>query len=483
MGLFDVTRYGATGDGVTDDTKSVAAAIEACASSGGGTVYFPAGTYATGPIRLQSRMTLHVDNGARIVFSNRFEDYPPTKTRWSGYECYAYSPLIFGSGLEHVSIKGDGVICGNGKDWWDANRKTRQGLRSPSPVDMELSAKNRDLLEMVKSNIVEWKTQFLRPPLLQFIDCKHVALEGVTLQDSPFWNTHLVYCRDVNVRGVTIRNPADAPNGDGLDIDSCAEVRISDCLFDVGDDCLCLKSGIDEDGRRVGRPTENIVITNCIMLRGHGGVVMGSEMSGGIRNVVISNCIFKGTDRGIRIKTNRQRGGYVREIHVSQVYMEDLLCPFAINAFYRHGVDEGDPSIQSPDAIPVTESTPVIRDIRLSHIAAKNCRASAGFIFGLPEMPVEDISLSHVTLEMTDDPSEPGGEPDMVREKIVMAGDGIYCKHVRGLELHRVKVETRQGPALTMDHVQDDDIDGLIMKKRHPDTPLIRRGFFPSGVC
>ena len=286
------------------------------------------------------------------MFAPDFDKYPLVPTRWSGYECYGYSPLIYGNGLKQVSIKGNGIIDGQGGAWWQAYREIRKGGTVDSAQTQELKVKNQALLETVKSNIVEWSSQFLRPPLLQLINCEEVRLEGITLQNSPFWNTHLVYCTDVQLHGVSIKNPNDTPNGDGLDIDSCQNVRISDCFFDVGDDCLCIKSGIDEDGRRVGKPSENIVITNCTMLRGHGGVVLGSEMAGGIRNVVISNCIFTGTDRGIRMKTNRARGGYIKNILISNIYMEDVFCPLTINSFYRYGVDESNPLISSPMRFP-----------------------------------------------------------------------------------------------------------------------------------
>ncbi|MCZ8522120.1 MULTISPECIES: glycoside hydrolase family 28 protein [Paenibacillus] len=462
------------GDGRQDNTAAIAAAIRACAAGGGGTVYVPAGDYVTGPIVLRSHITLQLEAGSVLRFTPHFDAYPPVQTRWSGYEMWGYSPLIFGSGLKQVAIKGEGVIEGQGEAWWDAYRVIRGGGAAPESEHLpRLVELNRVLTDTVKSNIVEWQTQFLRPPLLQLMHCEEVVLEGVTLQNSPFWNTHLVYCDDVSLRGVKFKNPSTTPNGDGLDVDSCSNVRISDCHFDVGDDCLCLKSGIDEDGRRVGRPTENVTVTNCTMLHGHGGVVLGSETAGGIRNVTISNCIFIGTDRGIRIKTNRARGGGVENVRISNIYMEDVLCPLAINAFYKHGIDESNPLLTSPEAVPVTEGTPVIRHIHISDVTAKRARAAAGFIYGLPEMPIEDVALRHVTFEMTLDPAEQGGEPDMVREERIMAGDGILCRHVRGLELHHVRVETRQGPALMLEDSREIEIDGLRMKKRHPQTAVI----------
>lgn len=301
---YDISALGAVGDGKTDCSEAIRAAVERCRSAGGGTVYVPAGVYETGPIELVSGMTLYLETGATLRFTDRFDAYPPTFTRWSGYECYGYRPLIYGRNLERVAIKGEGVIDGRGQAWWEVYKRLKRGEAvEATPYRNQLIALNEALYTTVDSTFVEWETQFLRPPLLQLFDCRYVTIEGVTLQNSPFWNTHLVYCDEVKVRGVTIRNPHDTPNGDGLDIDSCTNVTVSDCQFDVGDDCLCLKSGINEQGRRIARPTENVAVTNCIMRRGHGGIVLGSEMSGDIRRVSVSNCIFLGTDRGIRVKS------------------------------------------------------------------------------------------------------------------------------------------------------------------------------------
>ncbi|CAG9620951.1 glycoside hydrolase family 28 protein [Sutcliffiella rhizosphaerae] len=468
-----ITKYGAVGDGSTINTTHIAKAIKDCAESGGGTVYIPSGTFLTGPIELKSNITLFLEAGATLLFTDEFDAYPPVSTRWSGYECYGFSPLIFGDSLTNVSIKGKGIIDGQGKAWWKINHKLKQGQPYSTVVTEQIRERNQGLLDPKSTNLVEWDSQFLRPPLLQLKNCERVTLEGVTLQNSPFWNTHLVYCNNVTVHDVAFKNPSDTPNGDGFDVDSCSNVRISNCHFDVGDDCLCLKSGINEDGRRVGRPTENVTVTNCTMLHGHGGVVMGSENSGGIRNVTVSNCVFIGTDRGIRIKTNRARGAYIENILVNNVFMEDVFCPFAINSFYRYGVDENDETMTLNEAIPVTEKTPVVRHIKLSNITAKNCRAAAGFFYGLPEMPVEGILMHNIHVEMTMDPQEKGGEPDMVKEIITMAGEGIYAKYINGLEMDRVRVETRQGPALALDEVKEAEIVNLTMKNVHSNTPVV----------
>ena len=477
MSRHDITAYGAVGDGTTDNSEAIAKAFAACREAGGGTVFVPAGVWLTGPIELASRTTLEIEAGATLTFTDRFEAYPPTFTRWSGYECYGHRPLLYGKDLERVAIKGEGVIDGQGEAWWNAYRRLKSGeTEGISPFREELIERNRHLYAAMDSTFVEWETQFLRPALLQLIDCKHVLLEGVTLQNSPFWNTHLVYCDQVKIRGVTFQNPADTPNGDGLDIDSCTHVTVSDCHFDVGDDCLCLKSGINEDGRRVGRPTEHVTVANCIMLRGHGGVVMGSETSGDIRGVVVTNCMFLGTDRGIRIKTNRARGGGVKDVMISNVFMKDVLCPIAINSFYRYGVNVNDPIMTTPEPVPVTECTPVIRGITISDVTAVNAKAAAAFVYGLPEMPIDDLTLRNITIEMTEDPNEEGGEPDMVREHLVMAGEGMYFKHVRHLTLRDVRIAPRQGPAVRLDDVEGERIESVTMRRLAGEEAVVRGG-------
>ncbi|MDG5787860.1 glycoside hydrolase family 28 protein [Evansella sp. AB-P1] len=474
MVFYNVTEYGAKGDKVTDNTEAFAKAIAACSENGGGTVFVPAGTYLTGSIELKSDITFHLDAGSLILFKDDFDAYPVALTRWSGYECYGYQPLIYGKGLKNVTIKGEGTFDGQGRAWWNIANSLKKGETYSSERTEEIRKRNEEYMEPITTNILEWDTQFLRPALLQLLDCEHVTVEGVTLQNSPFWNTHLVYCNHVSVRGVTINNPWDTPNGDGFDIDSCSNVRVTDCHFDVGDDCLCLKSGINEDGRKIGKPTENVTVTNCTMAAGHGGIVFGSENSGGIRNVTVSNCVFIGTDRGIRFKTNRARGSYIKNIIINNIYMEDVFCPLAMNSFYRYGVDVNDPLMTVQEPIEITEKTPVVEQVQISNITAKNCRAAAGFIYGLPEMPIRDITLSNVVFEMTTDPNEEGGEPDMVKEVIIRAGDGIFCKYVEGIEFDRVRVETRQGPALYMEEVSNADITNLSMKKVHENTPVVK---------
>lgn len=477
MTLYDITQFGAIGDGRTDNSGAIAEAIGQCAREGGGTVRIPFGVFRTGPIHMRSSVNLQIDAGAVLSFIPSFELYEPVRTRWSGYECYGYSPLIYGTGLDRISITGKGVIDGNGGEWWHAYRRLIAGEAIHSPHREKLHAHNRHLsAALYPPAMAEWDSQLLRPPLIGLIDCTNVVIEDVTLSDSPFWNTHLIYCQGVRIRGVTFRNPADAPNGDGLDIDSCRDVTVTECLFDVGDDCVCLKSGIDEDGRRVGRPTENVIIANCTMKNGHGGVVMGSETAGGIRHVVVSNCLFVGTDRGIRIKTNRARGGYVEKVQIHNILMEDVLCPITVNSFYRFGLEGRDAALAGEEPVAVTDSTPVIRHIAINGLTARGARAAAAFICGLPEMPIEELSLSHVTIEMTSNQLEEGGEPDMVDPPLLMAGEGMYIRDARHVELHQVRVETRQGPGLKLVRVEEEQIDGFTMRYKHANTEAITRG-------
>ncbi|WP_163538536.1 glycoside hydrolase family 28 protein [Gracilibacillus sp. YIM 98692] len=473
MSFNTITEYGAVGDGKVMNTNFIQKAIDSCAESGGGTVYVPTGAFLTGPISLKSHITLYLEAGATLRFTDDFEKYPVVKTRWSGYVCHGFMPLIFAENVSNTAIKGDGVIDGNGEAWWNINRRLRRKETYISQKTEEIAHANRDFTEPADTNLVEWPSQFLRPPLVQFYQAKHIEISGVTVKNSPFWNTHLVFCDDVSIHRVKFQNPSDTPNGDGLDLDSCQNVRLSDCHFDVGDDCVVLKSGINADGRHYGVPTKNVTVTNCTMHHGHGGVVFGSENSGGIENVTVSNCVFEGTDRGIRIKTNRERGSYIRNILVNNILMEDVLCPIAINSFYRHGVSKSNQELLDAAKIPVSEKTPVVEQIRISHITAKNCRAAAGFIYGLPEMPVKEVSLEHVTLEMTQDETVPGGEPDMVREVIEMAGEGIFAKYVEDLTVHHARVLTRKGPALTVEASDQIVLDQVSLKNEPLNTPVV----------
>lgn len=460
---FNILTFGAVGDGVTKCTGAIQSALDTCEATGGGTVLVPSGNYFTGAIHLRSGINLHLDSGATLSFSDAPEDHPSVFTRWGGVECQAaYSPCLYGRGLTDVSITGRGTLDGGGSRWWRRHDDLLAGRFEPNAREREFKEKN---IRIPEWPYADWQLQYLRPPLLQLLECRHVLIEGVTLRNSPFWNTHLVYCEDVTVHNVRFLNPEDAPNGDGLDIDSSANVRVSDCYFDVRDDCICLKSGLDRDGRRVNRPTENVVITNCTMRRGHGGVVLGSEIAGSIRNVCISNCIFDGTERGIRLKANRARGGVVEGVLVSNVLMKDMQVAFVINSFYRCGHDENDPVLFGEDIQPITETTPAFRRINFQGVTARGVKAACAYITGLPESPVSNLTFDNVEMETVQNadavPAEVDALPRRKDGDWLWAGEGFHARHVKNLRLQNVRVYPRQSPALKIENADDVTVSGF----------------------
>ncbi|GAK55202.1 hypothetical conserved protein [Candidatus Vecturithrix granuli] len=470
---YNVRALGVVGNGIRKETRAIQQIIDQCAQHGGGTIYFPAGIYLTGSLHLRSFITLYLDAGATLLFSRDFEDYPPVQTRWEGVECYGFSPLIYGNNLENISVIGRGTLDGQGSVWWDAFKERReQGRTGPeTEFERELARLNTGY-ESSGSGGGGRETQFLRPPLVQFMNCRNVHLEGLTHQNSPFWNTHLVYCENVVIRSVTFKNPPNAPNTDGLDLDSCRNVRVSDCYFDVGDDCLCLKSGMDADGRRVGKPTENITITNCTMLHGHGGVVIGSEIAGSVRNVTISNCIFLGTDRGIRLKARRGRGGIVEDLRVSNILMKRVLSPIVMNMFYRCGAKPEDWYFSS-EPQPITETTPVFRNMAFANITAREVRAAAGFLHGLPEMPIQEVRFHDLLIEMSPLLEEITEPPAMMFGLKPMAGKGIWGKYLQDVQFAHVRIETQQGEGLFLEESQDIEIYRFSLKNFRKEIPGI----------
>jgi hypothetical protein len=445
MPFYNVKDYGAAGDGTTKDTDAIRKAISTAAAAGGGTVYFPTGQFLTGSIHLQTNITLCLDAGAVLKFSQDFDDYlPMVKSRWEGTECVNFSPPIYAYRAENIAIVGRGLIDGQGKAWWDLHRKIRAELAKKGKVEPSskwsqmFAEQNRDVPSRGRW---EQMGNFLRPPMIQPFECRNVRIEGVSLKDPPLWTINPVYCDNVTVTGISIKNPGDSPNTDGINPDSCRNVHISDCHISVGDDCITIKSGRDADGRRVGRPCENITVTNCTMLDGHGGVVIGSEMSGGVRKVAITNCIFDGTERGIRIKTTRGRGGVIEDIRVSNIVMSRITrTPFDLNMFY-----------EKVPAEPVSERTPVLRNLHFSDITVRGAPA-AGYILGLDEMPVEDVTFSNIAID---------------------AQKGFSCSNAKNLAFHDVRINAQKGPALLCEKVESLEIDGVRTLAPHPDSAVV----------
>jgi polygalacturonase len=393
MADIDIISFGGRGDGRIDNSAAFAKALDALRESGGGTLNIGKGIWRTGPIKLFSRTTLIVEEGAVISFIPEVERYTPVFTRWEGVECYGMHPLIFANGEERVAVTGKGFLNGNGQVWWDMlrDKRGRNQARPETPMEMRLAALNPGS-NSHPSGGGGRNTQFLRPPMIQFYKCTDVRIEDINIIDSPFWTLHPVFCDRLTIRNVVIANPPDAPNTDGIDIDSCRDVLIEKCHVGVGDDGIVLKSGSGEDGLRVNAPTSNVAVRNCTVKDGHGGIVIGSETAGGIFDVTVEDCVFAGTDRGIRIKTRRGRGGRIRNLSFHNLTMENNLCPLAINMFYRCGAKLSD-GFFVQDPLQVGAATPSIKNITISRIRASGCRASAGFIAGLPESPIENLTI------------------------------------------------------------------------------------------
>lgn len=433
---FNVLSYGAKNDSSKLCTAAVQKAIAAAVKVGGGTIFFPAGKYLTGPIHLKSNITILIDAGAELHFSDQFDDYlPMVESRYEGVDVVSFSPLFYAYKAENIAIKGRGIIDGHGKKWWDFV----EGYKKDQP-----RSKWQFMFDSLNKNILlpddpaQMKRGFLRPPFIQPMYCKNILIEGITIRNSPFWTINPEFCENVTVHAVTINNPH-SPNTDGINPESCKYVHISNCHISVGDDCITIKSGKDIPGRTKAAPAENYTITNCTMLSGHGGVVIGSEMSGDVKKIVISNCVFDGTDRGIRIKTARGRGGVVEDIRVDNIIMKNIReSPFVLDMQYAKTKEE-----------PVSNRTPQFKNIHYSNISVSQAK-QAGFINGLSEMPIENISFSNIE---------------------IVADNGFVVQEAKGIAFHNVSVTTKNGPSIIFNNaagIEIDNVKSLLPIAAHP---------------
>ncbi len=443
QGIYVITDFGAQGDGKTLNTDILNRLVETCASAGGGKVIIPPGRFLTGPIFLKSNIHIEIVAGATLLADTDIRNYPAIDGRWEGIERKVYASLFTGHDLQNVSITGRGTIDGQGEVWWHAFLETVQmrkalGINEREPDNPEGAP-------------LRWP----RPRVINLYRCKNVLIRDVTILNSPSWTVHPVYCEDVTVDNVRIFQPSDSPNTDGVNPDSCKNVRISNCHIDVGDDCITIKSGYNEDGRRVGNPCENITITNCTMLNGHGGVVIGSEMSGDVRNVTISNCIFDGTQRGLRIKTTRDRGGIVEDIRADNLVMRNISeAAFSVTMFYAdwHPITKVIPDTTDTDSYPITEKTPRIRNLYFNNISVVSSERVAE-ILGLAEMPIDNIQLRSIEAHSS--------------------RFGIQCGQTKNAVFEQLVVNTQEGPALVVHNALDLEIDQFTTRKPHPETPVI----------
>jgi polygalacturonase len=408
--VFPVTKYGAVGDGARDCTAAFRDAIAACAGAGGGQVLVPDGRYLSGAIHLKSRVNLHLADGATIAFSRNPDHYLPVVfTRWEGVELMNYSALIYAFDERDIAITGKGTLDGQASDehWWPW-----KGSRTVPPEATQMAARAR-LIDMGARGVPVAERVFgagsnLRPNFIQPYRCQNVLIDGVTIVNSPMWEIHPALCRNVTVRNVTISSHG--PNNDGCDPESCKGVLIDGCTFDTGDDCIALKSGRNDDGRRVNVPIEDVVIRNCTMKDGHGGVVIGSEISGGARHIFAERCRMDSPqlDRALRLKTNSVRGGtiehvYMRDVTVGQV-AESIVT---VNFFYEEG-DAG-------------KFPPIVRDVEVRNVTGKKSQYVL-LLRGYAHDPVSDVRVVDCTFDSVEKPDVLESVKDIVLANVRVNG-------------------------------------------------------------
>jgi len=425
---MNIVDFGAVGDGRTVNTEAIKNAINSCTEKGGGTVFVPEGIWLTGPVKLENNINLHLDKNATLQFVGTFEDYPLFRSTWEGKaEVRCVSP-IFGYGLENIAITGTGVIDGGGDNWrpvkkskltkraWNELIKSGGVVTAkgdvwwPSKGAMNGRALVNKLNARGNAEVEDYlpAREYLRPVMVNLVKCKNILLDGPTFQNSPAWNLHPLLSENIIIRNINVRNPWYSQNGDGIDLESCKNVIMYNSKFDVGDDGICIKSGKNEYGRERGVPTENVVIADCIVYHGHGGFTVGSEMSGGVKNIDVRRLTFLGTDVGLRFKSTRGRGGVVENIYIKDIYMQDIVMEaIRFNLFYAHkepipAVD-GDGKLAvfkevAPD--PVTEETPQFKNIFMDNIIC-NGAGQAALVYGLPEMAVNNIHMSNIDISAT----------------------------------------------------------------------------------
>lgn len=401
----NVQKFGAVGDGGTLCTEAFNKAMEALAKKGGGRLVVPAGIWLTGPIQFENNCELHLETGSLVLFTHDFDAYPVVETIYEGNKSTRRMAPLWAYEKHDVAITGQGAFDGQGQ-YWRPSKKVKftdsqwKELTSGSGIVQKNiwypNAKEDELAG--KEGKPDMRRVSERPVLLEFTRCQRVLLQGVTLSNSPAWNTHPLMCEDFTMENVTIRNPWYAQNGDGLDLESANRAIIKDCTFDVGDDAICIKSGKDAEGRSWKMPCQNVIIEGCTVLHGHGGFVIGSEMSSGANNIWVHNCVFNGTDTGLRMKSTRGRGGIVENIYIDHIYMVNIATDaFTFDLYYSNkpAVGKADKDASVTDAIPaVSEETPSFRKLYISDVICQGA-ARAIWFNGLPEMPLSDLKMEN----------------------------------------------------------------------------------------
>ncbi|HEX8504473.1 MAG TPA: glycosyl hydrolase family 28 protein [Hymenobacter sp.] len=463
---FNIVKYGAKADGQTLNTAAIQKAIDACAEKGG-TVLVPRGLWLTASLELKSNVNLHVAQGALVQFSSKLTDYHLIKTTWEGEDAVRNQAPLYGHDLENIAITGPGTFDGAGDAWrmvkksklnetqWQKllasggmlNEKKDTWYPSAQSLKGANATKPGILKPGQEPNFADYTDvkDFLRPNMLSLTRCKQILLESFTIQNSPAWTIHPLLCDNLTIRNVTAKNPWYGQNTDALDLESCRNGIVEGCTFDVGDDGICIKSGRDEQGRKRGVPTENFIIRDTKVYHAHGGFVIGSEMSGGARNIYVSNCTFMGTDVGLRFKTARGRGGVVENIFVDGVDMTDIAGEAILFDMYYAAKDPvpllGEstaPPVMAAE--PLNEGTPQLRNFRIRNVTCKGA-TTAILVRGLPEMAVKDIRIENV---------------------VIASKKGLVCQEAENIQLKNVAIySTDTKPVLEVQNSRNIGLDGI----------------------
>ena len=451
-----IQDFGGNGNGTFLNTEAFAAAIEHLSSKGGGHLVVPAGVWRTGPIEIKSNIDLHVEHGAVVVFDPSLDLYPVINTSFEGLDTRRCVSPLHAQGAKNISITGGGTFDGSG-EYWRAAKKSKMndaqwkkqskmpGYISedgsawyPDKAFYEASLTTNGLNVLAQPRPDEEIKRFLRPVMVSLRDCENVLLEDCLFQNSPAWNIHPLMCRNLIIKNITVRNPEYSQNGDGIDIESCTNTVLVNSTFDCGDDGICIKSGKDADGRRRGIPCSNLIVDGCTVYHGHGGFVVGSEMSGGVKNVKVSNCRFLGTDVGLRFKSRRGRGGVVEGIWINDITMTDIVTEallfdlFYMNKSATEAAEDGSKPAEEP-AFTADETTPSFRDIHISDVVCSGA-ARAMYFNGLPEMPVKGIEI---------------------KDCEISAKKGIDIRWSEDVTLQNVKVDAADGKPLVTSNVKN----------------------------
>ena len=450
---YNVLDFGADNTGVVLATEAIQKAIDECTAAGGGTVIIPEGIYTTGPITLKSNVRLYTEKNSFILFSHDLDLYEIYDEWFEGIPTKRCTSPLNARDAENIAITGYGTFNGNG-DWWRPLKKSKM---APGQWKKHLKEKggvvDNDIWYPDSASILAqtycldqnvpvitddslWQVvkSFLRPVMLHFVGCKNILLEGVTFENSPAWNLHPMCCENLILNNLNVRNPWYSQNGDGVDVESCKNVVICHCSFDVGDDAICMKSGKDKPGRDRGIPTENVVVDDCVVYHGHGGFVCGSEMSGGIKNVEVRNNLYIGTDVGLRFKSTRGRGGVVENIYINGVNMVNIPNEGLLFDLFYGGKGAGEETEEelaarmNAEAPAVSEETPAFRNIVIENVIGNNIKRAIYFN-GLPEMKIQNVTLRDITMSAT---------------------EGALFRQTNGLVIDNVNISAEKGEAFSL---------------------------------